>query len=279
MFENERDGIIMEWEKLNVDEFSNAIDESKGVILIPIGCLEKHGSHMPIGTDILIAREIAIRASRIENVMDFPFIPFGIVGEVKHKLGTISLTSNLIYNMLDELCDEVVRNGFNKIVFIDGHGGNHNFLKYFMQSRLEKPHPYITYYFDVGFKDSKFWQEYQQEFGRVYESGHACEFETSSLLEIDQTLIQMNKIIPEETKALHRLDKLNEVGLYTGISWYADYPHQIAGNPSNASIERGKWINERNVIRLVAAIKTIKETDIDISLLNEYYEKHNNPEK
>lgn len=268
----------MEWEKLSADEFSEAVVKSNGVVLVPIGCLEKHGFHLPIGTDIILAREISIKVSKIIDVMVFPFIPFGIVGEVKHKVGTISLSSNLIYHMLEELCDELSRNGFNKIIFVDGHGGNCNFLKYFMQSRLELNHPYITYYFDLGMKDGLFWKEYQEEFGRVMESGHGCEFETSSLLEIDSSLINMDKINPEETKSLHRLDHIAEASLYTGISWYADYPNQIAGDPSNATMERGKWINERNIKRLVNAVKVVKEDSSALKLLNEYYEKHLKPE-
>ena len=269
----------MEWEKLSIDEFKKGLEESNGVVLVPIGCLEKHGSHMPIGTDIILAREISILASQKEPVMVFPFMPFGIVGEVKHKLGTISLSSQLVYQLLEELCDELARNGFNKIIFVDGHGGNTNFLKYFMQSRLEKKHNYITYYFDLGFKDEIFWREYQGVFGRVEESGHACEFETSSLLALDSSLVNMSKINPEETKSLHRLDSLKELGLYTGISWYADYPNQIAGDPSNASDKRGQWINQRNINRLVEAVKFIKNENESIALLNEYYSKHGNPEK
>ena len=267
----------MQWEKMNIDELREGLEKSRGVVLIPIGCLEKHGSHMPIGTDIIIAREMAIRASEMEAALVFPFMPFGIVGEVKHKLGTISLSSNLMYQILTEMCQELARNGFNKIIFVDGHGGNTNFLKYFMQSRLEEPHDYITYYFDVGFKDEAYWQAYQKEFGRVLESGHACEFETSSMLEIDSSLVHMHKINVQETKSLHRLDKLQQAGLYTGIAWYAEYPNQIAGDPSNASKERGEWINARIVNRLVQAIKMVKEDD-GVSLLNEYYEKHQNPE-
>ncbi|MDE5547967.1 MAG: creatininase family protein, partial [Clostridia bacterium] len=86
----------MLWENLTVDEFAAAEKETKGVVLVPIGCLEKHGNHMPLGTDILIAREISIKSAEREPAMVFPYLPFGIVAEVKHKLGTISLTSNLI---------------------------------------------------------------------------------------------------------------------------------------------------------------------------------------
>lgn len=269
----------MKWEELSVVEFEEAIDKTGGVVLVPIGCLEKHGSHMPIGTDIILAREISLKASELIDVMVFPFMPFGIVGEVKHMLGTISLSSNLIYQMLEELCEELSRNGFNKIIFVDGHGGNHNFLKYFMQSRLEEPHQYATFYFDLGAKDGMFWKEYQEVFGRVHESGHACEFETSSLLALNPSLINLDMIDPEETKSKGLLDHIKEASLYTGIGWYADYPNQIAGDPSNSTKERGEWINTRNINRLVNAIKVVKEDDMTFTLLAKYYDKHFNPIK
>ena len=268
----------MIWENLNIDEFEKATIESKGVVLVPIGCLEKHGSHMPIGTDIFIARHVSIKASDLEPAMVFPFIPFGIVGEVKHKKGTISLSSNLIYHMLEELCDELARNGFNKIIFVDGHGGNTNFLKYFMQSRLEKPHPYITFYYDNGNKGEQFWYDYQAKYGRVLESGHADVFETSAMMDIDNNLIDLSKINVEETKALHRMSHISSNHLYASISWYADYPSQIAGDPSLASIEKGKYTNEFNINRLAKAIKVVKDDNISLKLLNEYYQKINNPE-
>lgn len=268
----------MIWENLNIDEFEKATIESKGVVLVPIGCLEKHGSHMPIGTDIFIARHVSIKASEIEKAMVFPFIPFGIVGEVKHKKGTISLSSNLIYHMLDELCDELARNGFNKIIFVDGHGGNTNFLKYFMQSRLEKRHPYVTYYYDNGNKGESFWRDYQQKYGVVLESGHADVFETSAMMDIDNSLIDLSKIDAEETKALGRMKHLSENHLYASISWYADYPAQIAGDPTLASIEKGQYVNDFTINRLAKAIKVVKEDNTALKLLEEYYNKSNNPE-
>lgn len=268
----------MLWENLTVDEFNDSLKTTKGVVLVPLGCLEKHGNHMPIGTDILIARTISIKASEIEPAMVFPYIPFGIVGEVKHKKGTISLTSNLIYHMLEELCDELARNGYNKIIFIDGHGGNKNFLQYFMQSRLENRHPYITYYFDNGNRGEQFWIDYQKKYGRVLTSGHADVFEASSVCDIDNSLMHMDRVNPKETSPLGRLDHIAEVGLYTGIGWYADYPAQIAGDPTGADSEKGAYINSFNIDRLAKAIKVVKEDNTALKLLDEYYSKHQKPE-
>ena len=86
------------------------------------------------------------------------------------------------------------------------------------------------------------------------------------------------EVNPEETKAKHRLDHLSSSYLYTGISWYGDYPNQIAGDPSNASVERGNYLNNYTINKLLKAIKAVKEDSESLKLLNEYYSKHNNPE-
>lgn len=268
----------MIWENLTVDDFAAASEKTKGVVLVPIGCLEKHGSHMPLGTDILIAREISIKASEIEEAMVFPYMPFGIVSEVKHKIGTIALSSNLIYHMLEELCDELARNGYNKIIFVDGHGGNKNFLNYFMQSRLERRHPYSAFYYDVSWKGS-LWGEFCEKYGEVLESGHADIFEASSVCAIDNSLMRMERVNREETHAQGRMNHISEKMLYSGIGWYADHPAQVAGDPTGADKEKGEFINNTYIKRLAEAIKVVKEDNVTMELLDEFYSKHDNPEK
>lgn len=77
----------MFWEQITVDQFAAARETCGGVCVIPIGCLEKHGNQLPLGTDILTARTAAaLAAGKKSEVMIFPYLPFGIVSEVKHKL-------------------------------------------------------------------------------------------------------------------------------------------------------------------------------------------------
>ena len=124
----------MFWEELNVNDFAASIDVTKGVCVFPIGCLEKHGNHLPLGTDIYIARDIAARAAKLEEMMIFPSYPLGVVAEVKHKAGTIAISSQLQFQILEAVFDEISRNGYKKILIANGHGGNTNFLNYFAQA-------------------------------------------------------------------------------------------------------------------------------------------------
>ena len=79
----------MLWENLTVEEFKESLKITKGVAIIPIGCLEKHGYHMPLGTDMFIAKNLAIKASEIEPAMVVPIAPYGIISEAQQSV-TIS---------------------------------------------------------------------------------------------------------------------------------------------------------------------------------------------
>ena len=118
-----------------------AIEKSGGLCILPLGCLEKHGPHEPLGTDFFIAKEIVELAAELEDVMVFPTGAWlgdmvGIHGnprriEINH--GTISLNPHTLLTVLEELCDEIARNGFRKILIINSHGGNIAMLNYFLR--------------------------------------------------------------------------------------------------------------------------------------------------
>ena len=60
----------MFWEELNVNKFVESLDVTGGVCVIPLGCMEKHGNHLPLGTDVYIAREVAARAAKQEEFIN-----------------------------------------------------------------------------------------------------------------------------------------------------------------------------------------------------------------
>lgn len=66
----------MYWDELTADHFAEAVQETK-VCVIPMGVVEKHGSHLPLGTDMIIGRTIAEMAAKIEPFVIFPYYCFG----------------------------------------------------------------------------------------------------------------------------------------------------------------------------------------------------------
>src|ERR1700676_1666472 len=133
------------WEELTAADFRQGIQQSKGVCLLPFGILEKHGPHLPLGTDLLNVRYASLQAAAQEYAVVFPEYYFGQIFEAKHEPGTVAYSMELQLRLLQETTDEMARNGCKKVIIVNGHGGNEHLLPFFAQSQLEKPHDYVVY--------------------------------------------------------------------------------------------------------------------------------------
>jgi creatinine amidohydrolase len=138
----------VQWEELTGPDFIKAIHAAKGTCILPIGILEKHGPHLPIGSDLLNARYTAVHAAQKEYAVVFPQYYFGQIAEARHEPGTVAYPRELQLAMLQATTDEMGRDGCKKILIINGHGGNAHLLPYFVQTQLDTPHDYVVYLFD-----------------------------------------------------------------------------------------------------------------------------------
>jgi len=128
----------IKYEELTSPEFIEAVIQSDSTCLIPIGVFEKHGPHLPLGTDLIDIREIALRAAKQEYTIIYPEYYFSQINEAKHQPGTIAYSSKLILTVLQETCQELARNGLKKIILVNGHGGNNHFLHFFLPGTIRK---------------------------------------------------------------------------------------------------------------------------------------------
>ena len=136
------------WEELTGADFIDAIKRSQGACILPFGILEKHGPHLPLGTDLLDVRYASLHAAEQEYAVVFPEYYFGQIFEARHEPGTVAYSRDLQLALLQETTDEMARNGCKKVLIVNGHGGNSSLLPYFAQSQLAKPHDYVVYVFD-----------------------------------------------------------------------------------------------------------------------------------
>src|ERR1051326_3239533 len=81
----------MRWEELTGDQFAEAVEASQGVCLIALSVLERHGHHLPLGTDMLTGHELVQRVAEVEPVILFPDYVFTQIPEARHCAGTISI--------------------------------------------------------------------------------------------------------------------------------------------------------------------------------------------
>ncbi len=267
----------MFWEEQTVNSFSESLEKTKGVCIFPMGCIEKHGNHLPLGTDIYTAREIAARAAKLEDVMIFPSYPLGMVPEAKHGIGTIAISSQLQFSVMEAIFDEMARNGYKKIVIVSGHGGNTNFLNYFAAACLEKRRDYVIYNTRALAVTPEQQEALDSKYGPTPPGGHADYNETSSMMAIRNDLVHMELMDPEQSKPVDRGCMVGGCGVSTGIDWYALRPYHFAGDPTGSSAEYGQDLLDFQAQNLAQLIRLIKEDQIIPQLFNEFYGRQDHP--
>lgn len=258
------------WDELVASDFPKALEKSSKTCILPIGILEKHGPHSPIGTDLIHVREWAAHAVKSEYAVVFPDYFYGQINEARHQPGTFALPSDIIYKLLEATCDEIARNGFDKIVILNGHGGNPEFLHFFMQSLLNKRHNYAVYLYSP---------EYDKDFATAYRKmhkspmdgdEHAGESETATLMYYRPDLMRMDRAATESGADQKRSDL---PGLYTPIWWYSSFPNHYAGEGDKATAEFGKFITDHEIASFIKALKEVKADTKTIPLQNEFYDR------
>lgn len=245
------------WENLTADDFKVAVAESQGVVVVPIGCVEMHNHHLPLGTDYLAANDIVRAALTKEPAVLFTFGLFGAVREARHQLGTVALSSNTLKAMMEDMCDEFARNGLTDIIFWNDHGGNLDFMREFVRSRLEKSHPYRVYFRNDGYLGAQY-KDLYAKFTLPKDWGHACIMETSLMLATHPELVFMERINVAEAKPLNRFAAMQKQKIETSFDWYSTAPHQAYGDPTGATKELGEWQFNTSVSNLVEVIRLVK---------------------
>lgn len=258
------------WDELVASDFPAALQKSSKTCILPIGILEKHGLHSPLGTDLIHVREWAARAVKSEYAVVFPDYFYGQINEARHQSGTFSLPNKLILELLEATCDEIARNGFDKIIILNGHGGNPEFLEFFMQGLLNKRHNYAVYLYRPE-SDPEFVKAYQKKHVTdIAADLHGGESETSLLLHYRPDLMRMSRASGESGVNQQR-SRLP--GLYTPIWWYSSYPNHYAGDASKSGAELGKLISDHEIAQFIKALKAVKADTKTIELQNEFFDR------
>ncbi|MHC4070062.1 MAG: creatininase family protein [Planctomycetota bacterium] len=261
------------YEQLTAVEFISAVEKSQRTCVIPLGVLEKHGPHLPLGTDLLDVREIALRAAEKEYTIVFPEYYFSQIFEGKHQPGTIAYSRKIIWNLLQETCDELSRNGIKKIIIVNGHGGNNHFLRFFCQAQLAERKDYAVYLFAPA-EDPEV-AEKVKKLRKTKTDGHAGEIETSIMMVNKPELVQLEKAKSQSGQDQERLKGLD--GAYVGIWWYASFPNHYAGDGSAGSVELGKLLVDSNVEQLAEMLGKVKKDKMVLELQNRFFDEAESP--
>ena len=288
----------MLWENLREEEFKGAVEKSGKLCLITIGCMEKHGQHLPLGTDVFIAESVVDRAAELTDSVVLHTGPW--FGEVScfhadkdpdsvRRMGNIAIKQSTLLTVLEELCDECGRNGFTKVLILNSHGGNVHMLNHFLRCQTYEDKPYCTMWAwavnDDDTEPDKLLREIEtrrEEFSFVteedintikgwmpkgYMGGHADIREVALTMADHPELIAPDRYEAEDGYYNPRIREVGKEGLYVANAWYAASPNCYNGRPAHGTtMGIAKAMQKINVERLVRIINRVKANDDIISV-------------
>lgn len=268
-------GLSVHYEELTAPDFARAAAKSEATCLIPLGILEKHGPHLPLGTDLIDCREVALRAAKQEYTIIYPAYFVGQIFEARHQPGTIAYSTRMMFDFLQETCDELGRNGIRKIILLNGHGGNDHFLRFFCQAQLASRKDYAVYLFDPA--DDESMEAALSKLRKTTLDGHAGEEETSVMLAHRPDLTHLDRADEQSGEDQKRLSGLKHA--YTGIWWYASQPHHYRGYGSFGNKELGEAILKLESGLLVDMIRSVKKDEVTLELQRQFFDAATDPLK
>jgi creatinine amidohydrolase len=255
----------MNWEELTAPQFEAAVERCGRVCLLPLGVIEKHGDHLPLGMDSIYIHDVCTRAAKLEPAMVFPHYYFGQIIEARHVPGTIALRFELLLPLLENVCDEIARNGFTRIILVNGHGGNTHVLRSFGWMMLDREKEYMTYLSNFDFEDATVRKVLEAKV-----DGHGGEAETSAMLYQRPRLVQLRKFggygLP-----LKRAQAFHKAGLESSLFWYADYPGHFAAQKVRCTAAKGRVFVEAHARHIARQVRLVKGDDSLARLYREFH--------
>jgi creatinine amidohydrolase len=256
------------WAERTAPEIRELGDRSGSVLVVPVGSIEQHGNHMPVGTDSILADAIASGgAARAGDDVPVLVTPPVWTGSSPHHLslgGTISLSHDGLLDLLREVADTALENGFDGILFVNGHGGNAAIVSTAVNA-IGEEHADVeslgVTYFELA---APFVDEIRDsEIGGM---AHAGEFETSLMLHLCPDLVREDEMEATMLEEPYE-DSLSD--MYEGgpISVYREFESfsetGAIGAPELATAEKGAELYDRLCDRIADVVREIHETATD----------------
>lgn len=224
--------------------------------VLPVGATEQHGPHLATGTDRFavehVTRAAAVRAADTGSIVVAPTLPFGSSDHHFPFGATLSIGTQTYYRVIRDLVASLIRDGFSRILIVNGHGGNHELIQ--LAARDES----LIHPVQVG--ALSYWQPAQPRLDALWEGkpghrppGHAGEFETSVVMYLRPDLPpnEPPDRPVEEIEALSGIVtgwRLERSSWWTGIDGYTD-------NPALATAEKGEQYLEIVIDALAAVMR------------------------
>jgi creatinine amidohydrolase len=237
-------------DELSTKEAEKAAKDG-AVVIFPVGSVEEHGEHLPLGTDSIQPEYIALEVAKKTDCLVAPPFRYGICNATRNFPGTLTIHFDTLYKIAHDILSELVRNGFNRIMVLSGHDGN----SHMVALRLAATDVVTTNdEAEAGkvrimvLSDFDFAEELTPQYAAV-NNGHAGTLETSRIMAIKPELIKAKG--KADVWRMPRFEVVAHPERY--------FPSGVNGDPTAATAEKGQKINEYIIEQVEKLVRTLEE--------------------
>ncbi|MDF1508123.1 creatininase family protein [Robertmurraya sp. DFI.2.37] len=224
---------------------------AKKVAILPIGAVEAHGPHLPLGTDNLLAERLSAKLAERINGFVLPTLPYGQVWSLKNFPGSINVSNESLISMLYDIGESLYRQGFQIFAMVNGHLGNAVAMKEAARKLYEKyPGLTVLYLFYPG--TGKIISEVRETPASHGTYFHADEIETSYMLYLAPEFVQMEK-------ALNDMPTIPMSADVTPTPWEEFTETAVLSDATLARVDKGEKIIKVALDNMVQLIEQMKE--------------------
>lgn len=236
---------LYRWAELTWEEIG-ALAGPDAVVVIPVGSVEQHGPHLPVGTDARIVSAVADAAARrVAERVPVLLVPTVEIACSEHHMefpGSLTLTEETFVQVATEIGMSIVRHGFRRLLFLNGHGGNTAPLRVVVNRIRHRTDG------SVLSVTANYWDLIREEVQALRRSkpggiSHAGEFETSAVMALDETLVLSDKrvkFLPKWTNGYFMPGWYTPSAVTPGFHLKDITASGVVGDPTVATKESGE---------------------------------------
>jgi creatinine amidohydrolase len=222
-------------EELTMPAFIEGLNKTR-TIIVPFGVVEEHGQHLPLGTDTIHAYELAKETSKHRPLFIAPPVWYGLCRSTSQHAGTITISGDTLKRLTVELTTSLYNQGLKNFVLLSGHaGGTH------MAALTDAGEAIL----------SKLEESRVAVLSETENDSHAGEVETSLMLHLRPAHIDGTS--PEEYPSFPTPILARDKKRF--------WPGGVWGDPSKASLEKGKTLLQKEVEVLLRLVNRIESFD------------------
>jgi creatinine amidohydrolase len=236
-----------------------AQDRPADLAVLPLGATEPHNFHLPYGTDtfqVMAVADLACAAAmeRGARIILLPPIPYGTESNLQAFPLAMNLQPSTLGAVITDLVATLERSGVQKLLLLNGHGGND--LKWLQRELfgLTEVHIFVCHWYRVA----------KDHLARLFvdPGDHAGELETSMALEHFSEHVRMSEADPTPPRT-PRFNAIREGWIEITRPWHLLTDHTGVGDPTAATAEKGRELTAVTVARLADFLVDLAKSPVD----------------